>query len=57
MLKAAVEGLREGAESVGLQLGVLGVTVLTSRQLKMIEYHFSMSNSLELDAKGNMRCT
>jgi len=35
MLKAAVDGLREGAESVGLPTpGVLGVTVLTSDTVK-----------------------
>ena len=35
MLKAAVDGLREGAESVGLPTpGVLGVTVLTSDTIK-----------------------
>ena len=35
MLKAAVDGLREGAESVGLPApGVLGVTVLTSDTIK-----------------------
>ena len=35
MLKSAVEGLREGAESVGLPTpGVLGVTVLTSDSIK-----------------------
>ena len=35
MLKSAVEGLREGAESVGLPIpGVLGVTVLTSDSIK-----------------------
>ena len=35
MLKAAVEGLREGAESVGLPTpGVLGVTVLTSEAIE-----------------------
>ena len=35
MLKAAVDGLKEGAESVGLPTpGVLGVTVLTSDSIK-----------------------
>ena len=42
MLKAAVEGLREGAESVGYrQPGVLGVTVLTSETIENQDYDFS----------------
>ena len=54
MLKAAVDGLREGAESVGLpNPGVLGVTVLTSDSIKNEETIISRcENALNAGCEG-----